>query len=84
MLAPNEQVAIIKDANYGMRDAGEPVLWFTATIPESCGSLQAFWQPRANEIIEEADIYKVADLNGRACIVEVSNSSMIFKRMVKL
>lgn len=78
-----EELAIIQDAEYGLRDVGRPVLSFTVAT-EHGSALQVFSQPKADEILIEANAREVKNLNGKACLIERKGNIMTYKRMAKL
>lgn len=78
-----EELAIIQDAEYGLRDVGQPVLSFTIAT-EHGSALQVFTQPKADQILKEANATEVKNLNGRACVIETKGMMMTYKRMAKL
>lgn len=67
-----EKLAIIRNVAYGMRDYHVPVLFFETEELDGC-SLQLFSQPRADELIRQANVYDVKNLEGRACVIEETN-----------
>ena len=77
MSEDKQQLAIIRGVGYGLRDVGEPVLWFDVRLDEYSGSLQVFRQPRADEIIKEAGAKDVHDLDGKACWVQLQNNGLV-------
>ena len=77
MSEDKQQLAIIRGVGYGLRDVGGPVLWFDVRLDEYSGSLQVFHQPRADEIIKEAGVKDVHDLDGKACWVQLQNTGLV-------
>ena len=76
-----QQLAVIKEAGYGLRDIGKPVLFFTAYTKKGIGALQIFLQPKADEIIVEAGVREVQQLNGKTCWVVVDSDTIGFLKM---
>ena len=80
----SEQTAFIKDVGFGCRDVGQPCLFFSTYIEESVGALQILTGDEALEVIRESGVYDVKDLEGRPCIVDTTQGTMIvFKRLWK-
>jgi hypothetical protein len=75
-----EKVAIIMDAHVGVRDAGGAMLWWTAEVHDGGHVLQCFYGEDMLQRINEAQCYKVEDLNGKPIIVEVDRNSVKFLR----
>lgn len=78
-----EELAIIKGVGFGLRDAGYPVLSFE-TKQEGSGALQVLNLEQTGKLIQEAEVYDIKDLEGKACIVEKDGMMMKFKRMAKI
>lgn len=75
------QAAIIRNAGYGNRDVGSPVLSFEVYVAESSAALQIFSQPKADEIIKASGVDDVRDLNGKPCWVRVGANTIRFEEM---
>lgn len=73
-----EELAVINNVHFGMRDAPWPCLWFTVNALHY-GALQILHFKEAVELIKKHNIYKIEDLEGKPCIVEMEGSSCIFK-----
>lgn len=83
----NEQLGIIRNPGYGMRDfPGHPGLWFTVYTSESTASLQCFFGEDVEKILKDAGVYEVQALDGRACWVENNNGrgAVEFLRIAKI
>jgi hypothetical protein len=77
----SEELAIIADPGYGLRDRNKPMLWFTVRM--LCGeALQAFHQPRADEILTSGDVTDVKHLAGRPCVVSRTGDGVSFVRFL--
>lgn len=62
------ELGVAKNPGFGMRDCGEPVLWFQIdTLGYS--SLQIFGVEEAAKIIKAAKCYDIKELNGKPCVV---------------
>ena len=78
-----EQVAIIRDVGYGLRDVGRPCLWFTTYVSESGAALQVLLGEDAAAVLKDAGVYDVKELEGKPCYVEVDGGLITFKRVWK-
>jgi hypothetical protein len=78
----NEQLAIIKDINVGVRDFDYPICWFTVEIINGA-ALQILSIAEMEKIIKDSQCYTLKDLNGKPCIVEVDGNSVKFKSIKK-
>ncbi len=75
----------MKDVGIGMRDGCGPCLWFTSYISEGGAALQILSWEEANKVIKDTGVYDVKNLEGRACIVDVSKVGLIqFVRVTNL
>lgn len=80
----DEQMAIIRDPGYGMRDfANGPGLWFTVHLSDHSAALQCFHGEAAERIFIKGQIYNVADLHNRACYVRCDGTLVEFVRLAK-
>lgn len=78
-----EKLAIIKEVGYGCRDAGYPILWFSAYTSECSAALQVMSGPDADKLIRDYGVYDVHDLNGKPCWVTESNCMIKYARAFK-
>lgn len=77
-----EQVGIIRDVEFGLRDIGVPCLSFTVFITEVTAALQVFTNGEdIKQILQDAGATKVEMLEGMPCWCEVSGSRIVFKRV---
>jgi len=75
-----EELAVVRDANVGMRDARSPILWFEVELL-SGGALLCFdLETTGAQLIKDAQVYRVSDLNGRSCIVRKEGMTVKFAR----
>jgi len=79
-----EQMAIMRGVQIGMRDCDEPVLWFNSKLSEGTGALQVLSWSEAKLLIKDAGVYKVSDLEGRACLVESDKNKVLFIRVLDI
>lgn len=79
-----EQLAIIRHPTYGMNDRGQVWLSFSVYTSDSCAADLGFPQPQADEIIRQANVADVQQLDGRACWVRVEDGLMRFIRMATM
>ena len=85
MINDGEVLAIMKNVGIGMRDTNNPCLWFDACIDESGRALQVLSWGTALHVIKESGVYDVKNLEGKACIVDISTPNMIlFVRVAKI
>jgi len=83
-VAGEEQIGIIRDVEFGLRDIGVPCLSFTVFITEATAALQVFTDGEdIKKILQDARAVKVEDLEGTPCWCEVSGSRIVFKRVWK-
>lgn len=75
-----EELAVIKDIQVGMRDAGSPICWFSVEVLYGT-SLQVISIKEMEELIKSSECYKLSDLNGKLCIVETDGYKVKFKRL---
>jgi len=69
-------MGIIKDAGYGCRDIGHPILFFTVYVREALASLQTMSGKQADDFIVAYGVYDVHDLNGKPVWVEDDGQTM--------
>ena len=74
-----EELAIIKNVGFGMRDMNKPVLWFTVETLYY-NSLLFFTGNDILDFIKKANVYDCKDINGRTCIVETNEGTLKFLR----
>ena len=76
----HEELAIIKDVSFGMRDVGFVNLSFTV---EACvySALQILGKHEALKLINDNKIINIKDLEGKPCIIEVDGGTMKFLRL---
>jgi hypothetical protein len=77
----SEQLARIKEAGFGDRDVGTPVLFFTAELERRTCALQVLSAKEAVGVIQRSGVYSVDQLNGMFCWVETNNRSAVFSRL---
>jgi hypothetical protein len=68
----SEELGIIRNPGYGMRDTNRPVLWFEVNTL-SGSSLQVMSQPQADEFLLATGVYDVRRLDGRVVVMELDN-----------
>jgi len=78
----NEELAIIKDVGFGLRDGETPILWFEADMKGS-GALLAFWDEDALKFVKDNNVIDIKHLNGKPCIVSVDRGLVKFVRIFK-
>lgn len=77
----NEELAIIRNINCGVRDTNKPICWFEVeTISGS--ALQIVSLSQMGSMIDQAQAYSLQDLNGRGCIVIRDNNTVVFKALI--
>ena len=77
-----EELAVIGTVHVGLRDVGQPVLWFDVTMM-SGAALQVLTWDNASQFIRDSGMSSIDDINGMACIVETDGISCKFKRFKK-
>lgn len=75
-----EELARIKEAGYGNRDVGRPVLFFTAELERGSCALQILEDEEAHRLIAETGVFEVKDLNGKFVWVEKGRGTATYKR----
>lgn len=78
-----ERVAIIREVGYGLRDVGRPCLWFTTYLSEHSAAVQVLTGKQADQVIIDAGVRDVHDLEGKPCWVECEAGSVRFLRVWK-
>lgn len=79
-----KKLAIIKGVGFGMRDMGEPCLWFATHIDESVAALQIFVEDELKQVVKESGCYDISEIEGKSCWVECENNTIIFKGFSKI
>ena len=69
-------MGIIKNAGYGCRDIGYPILFFDVYVRESCASLQVMRGKQADDFLSKYQVYDVHDLNGKPVWVKDNGVTM--------
>jgi hypothetical protein len=77
----SEEPARIKEAGFGNRDVGTPVLFFTAEFEGGACALQVLSTSQALNVIQRSGVYSVDQLNGMFCWVEIDGASAVFSRL---
>ncbi len=65
-----EEMAIMKDVKFGVRDVGKANLSFTVHRSSGTASLQILYLKEAVKLIEKHQIKDINELEGHACIIE--------------
>jgi len=78
-----EQIAIIKNVKIGVGDRGRAWLSFDTYVSECAAALQVVEWDAAKQVIEDADVGDVHDLNGKPCWVETDGTFIKFLRVWK-
>lgn len=79
------QIATIQGVGFGMRDIPDgPGLWFSVEWEGYLGALQAFSWEESKQIITDANVYDIKELNGKRCIIEIRGSIVRYVGLVKL
>lgn len=84
MKPPGEQLAVIRDVHFGVGDRGTVCMWFSAYITEGSAAVQVLSVERAVELIAAAGVDDVRKLDGRTCWVDVTGSTITFKRYARI
>lgn len=79
-----KQLAIMKGVDFGLRDAGTPVLWFTVYVSEGAAALQILAGEKIEILLKDAGCYSIKELEGKACWVERDGSKIHFKGYAKI
>lgn len=79
-----KRLAIMKGVNYGCRDVGRPVLWFSTHDGHGGGALQVLEQKEANELIEKSGVHSIGNLEGKACWIDVDGNSHVFAGLANI
>lgn len=64
-----QELAVIKDAQVGMRDLNEPLMWFDVELLDGEILLVFDWE-KAKQILVEAQVYAVYNLKGQSIVIE--------------
>lgn len=76
----HEELGIIKDIHVGLRDCNAVVCFFMVECLTGL-SLQIVTTDKMKEMITDASIYKLEDLNNHPCIVDVDDPIVKFKKV---
>lgn len=79
-----EQLAIIKGVRCGVGDRGRAWLSFSTYVSDCSAALQIVEWDAAKQVLEDADVQDVHQLNGKPCWVEVDRGMIVFLRMAKI
>ena len=71
-------LAIMKGVDYGCRDVGRPVLWFSTHDGRGGGALQILEQKEAFALIKQSGVRSIRNLEGKACWVESDGHTQVF------
>lgn len=72
-----EQMAIMRGVKVGLRDTGHPCLWFEMKTSENTGSLQVLSWEGAKQLLIDARVFELSDLEGRPCVASVDPSGTL-------
>lgn len=64
----DQELAIIKDVHFGLRDTSRPTLSFSVNMI-GCGALQIFQGEALDKFIIDNNVTDIQHLEGKACIV---------------
>lgn len=73
-----KKLAIMKGVDFGCRDVGRPVLWFSSHDGEGGAALQVVEGSSALDLIKKSGVHSIKNLEGKPCWVEVDGMSMVF------
>lgn len=79
-----KRLAIIKEVGFGLRDVGQPCLWFSTYINDAVGALHILYNKDIEKVLKDAHIYDVKELEGKSCWVEVDGMVIKFLEMSKI
>ena len=79
-----KQLAIMKGVDFGLRDVGMPVLWFSTYITECSAALQVLAGEEIKTLLKDAGCYSIKELEGKSCWVECNGSLIQFKGYAKI
>ena len=77
-----EELAIIKDVSFGVRDSYRAALWFTAEMLHG-SALLCIDAEKIVKIIEKNFIKSIEDLEGTTCIVDGGGSRVNFVKFTR-
>lgn len=77
-----EELGIIQNVQCGMRDVGQPIMWFTARTLQG-DSLQILSWDKAAKLIEDAGVYSINDLNGQGVVLLTDGMLCTYSRFLK-
>ena len=75
-----EELAIMRDVDFGCRDTSEPILWFTARLLGGA-CLLVIPADEAIALIRSSGVYSIEQLNGRGCVVIEERGVIKFVRL---
>lgn len=77
-----EEMGIIQDIHVGVRDVSHVTCYFNCMTLQGT-SLQMISVEDMRELLEQNQVYKLEDLNGKPCVVTIENKIMRFKSLLK-
>lgn len=81
---PEMRQGTIRDVHFGMRDFETiPGLWFTVDFSEHTGTLVVLQSALLDDFLFRNRIYKIEDLEGKLCNVQIDGVRCIFAGLVK-
>lgn len=79
-----KQLAIMKGVDFGLRDVGIPVLWFSVYISECSAALQVLAGEEIKVLLKDAGCYSIKELEGKSCWVECESNHITFIEFAKI
>ena len=79
-----KQLAIMKGVDFGLRDAGTPVLWFSTYISECSAALQVLVGREIEIFLKDSGCYSIKELEGKSCWVECDGGLIHFRGYAKI
>lgn len=76
----NEELAIISDIHFGVGDTEHVFCWFNVDRLSGTDTV-TLTVPELLDLLTTNRIYKLDDLNGRPCVVEVDGKSVKFLKL---
>lgn len=74
------EIAILSDAHFGLRDVGQPCLWFNVHF-KSGSALQVLRGDAIEQMLRSGHISDIADLKHMPCYVIVKDNTVKFVRL---
>lgn len=79
-----EQLAIMSEPSFGLRDTGIPVIWFSVRWGKDLtwSSLIVITQDHFQDFLKEKNVYDIKNLKDSPCQIDVSGDNVKFIKIL--